>query len=253
MERLEALSLEVVDDAEGDPGFVLLDRLVGWMVALQGFILCSERWNRRVQRKRAVLGDGEARGKLGGGLGGGGALERGEVRARERWREAREGMRKAPASARDEGDPGLRRDDGKSKDDDNEHHASASSSSRRRPGSPEGERKPSEFMLARLPSRTKAKRHTRRSVGRSAARYETPIPVWPCEVMPERFVREWWKEAKPRGARSRQETKSKFPEGRVAGYPGPPDGEAGGRHRTSSRNDGGPASSAGTSALPGIA
>ena len=80
-----------------------------------------------------------------------------------------------------------------------------------------------EFALPRMPGRGVRKVTTR--IVRAAPKHEMPIPVWPCEVLPERFDREWWREAAP-GAHSRPDmTTDAFPEGAASDYAGARDGE----------------------------
>jgi len=219
IERVEGLALRVVED-EGDAGFSLLSLIVGWMAILQRRIGVAERWNRRAARKKAMLGSEALRMNMCDRLGGVGALERWERRAKL-----------ALTYSRQAGDPAAaqrayRRDDGK----DGQHCRAGSfatsdrrsdvpfgttPSPQRRPGSPEGVQ---EFSLARLPGRGVRKVTTR--IVRAAPRYETPIPVWPCEVMPERFAREWWTAAPtPESETSKYE--DAFPEFGSAKYPGP--------------------------------
>jgi len=217
MERVEGLALRVVED-EGDAGFGLLSLIVGWMAILQRRIGVTERWNRRAKRKREMLASEALRMNMCDRLGGVEALERWEERARL-----------ALSFGKQAGDPGFRRDDGK----DGQHCRAGSSatsdrrsdvpfgtapSPRRKPGSPSGVR---EFALARLPGRG-VRRVTTRIV-RAAPRYETPIPVWPCEVMPERFEREWWREA-PEGQSQTNKNTDAFPEFGSAKYPGAGEG-----------------------------
>jgi len=205
MERVEGLALRAVED-EGDVSFSLLSLIVGWMAILQKRIGVAERWNRRAARKREMLASEALRMNMCDRLGGVEALERWEERARQ-----------ALSSTRQAGDPGLRRDDGF-----NQESPTPTPSPRRKPGSPEGVR---EFALARLPGRG-----VRRVAARfvlAALKHETPIPVWPCEVMPERFKREWWKGA-PEGQGKRNKNTDAFPKNRSAVYPGSRDGRADG-------------------------
>jgi len=224
MERVEGLALRVVEDERGDPSFNLLSLIVGWMAILQKRIGVAERRARRVKRKREMLASEALRMNMCDRLGGVGALERWERRAKL-----------ALSFTRQAGDPAAaqrayRRDDGK----DGQHCRAGSSatsdrrsdvpfgtasSPQRRPGSPSEVR---EFALARLPGRG-VRRVTTRIV-RAAPKYETPIPVWPCEVMPERFDREWWREA-PEAQSKTNTCKDAFPENRSAVYPESREGE----------------------------
>jgi len=203
----------------GDPLFKLLGLLVGWIAILQKRIGVAERWNRRAARKREMLASEALRMNMCDRLGGAEALERWEARAKL-----------ALLFTRQAGDPAAaqrahRRDDGK----DGQHYRAGSSatsdrrsdvpfgtawSPQRRPGSPS---KVQEFALARLPGRGVRRVMTR--IVRAAPRYETPIPVWPCEVMPERFAREWWRET-PEGQGKRNKNTDAFPEFGSAKYAG---------------------------------
>ena len=203
----------------GDPSFKLLNLIVGWMAILQKRIGVAERWARREARKKTMLASEALRMNMCDRLGGVEALERWEARAKL-----------ALSFSRRAGDPAAaqrahRRDDSK----DGQHCRAGSSaksdrrsdvpfgtapSPQRRPGSPEGVR---EFALARLPGRG-VRRVTTRIV-RAAPSYETPIPVWPCEVMPERFAREWWT-ATPEVQTETNKPKNAFPEFDSAKYPG---------------------------------
>jgi len=200
MARVEGLALRVVDDERGDPSFNLLSLIVGWIAILQKRIGVAERWNRRAARKREMLGSEALRMNMCDRLGGVGALERWEERAKL----AQSQHCRAGSSATSD-----RRSD---------VPFGTAPSPQRRPGSPEGVR---EFALPRMPS-AGTRKVTTRSV-RAAARYETPIPVWPCEVMPERFAREWWKEA-PEKAHSKED-RDAFPEFAGGKYPGSREGE----------------------------
>jgi len=207
MERVEGLALRVVEDESGDPGFTLLAMIVGWIAVLQQRICAAERWNRRAARKKEMLGSEGLRMNMCDRLGGVGALERWERRARV-----------ALSFSSQAGDPAAaqrahRRDDGK-----RDNHTTPTPSPRRMPGSPEGVR---EFALARLPGRG-VRRVTKRTL-RAAPRYETPIPVWPCEVMPERFAREWWRDNPSKQTKAECNTDA-FPEYRKAKYPGSREG-----------------------------
>jgi len=207
MERVEGLALRVVEDESRDAGFSLLSLIVGWMAVLQKRIGVAERWNRRAKRKREMLASEALRMNMCDRLGGIRALERWEVRAKL-----------ALSFSRQAGDPAAaqrahRRNDGKK-----ESQTNPAPSPRRRPGSQEGVR---EFALARLPGRG-VRRVTTRIV-RAAPKHETPIPVWPCEVMPERFAREWWK-AEPEGQSRSNKNTDVFPENRSAVYPGSREG-----------------------------
>jgi len=203
MARVEGLALRVVEDERNDPGYKLLSLIVGWMAILQKRIGVAERWNRRAARKKAMLASEALRMNMCDRLGGVGALERWEVRARL-----------ALSFTRQAGDPGLRRDDSRK-----EKQTTPAPSPRRRPGSPSGVL---EFTLARLPGNGVRKVATR--IVRAAPRHETPIPVWPCEVMPERFEREWWREA-PEAQSKTNTCKDAFPENRSAVYSGSREGE----------------------------
>jgi len=207
MARVEGLALRVVEDERNDPGFRLLSLIVGWMAILQRRIGVAERWARRAARKREMLASEALRMKMCDRLGGVGALERWEERAKL-----------ALTFSRQAGDPAAaqrayRRDDGKK-----ENQTNATSSPRQKPGSPDGVR---EFALARLPG-CGVRRVATRNV-RAAPRHETPIPVWPCEVMPERFAREWWKAA-PEGPSQTNKNTDAFPEFGSAKYPGAGEG-----------------------------
>ena len=202
MERVEGLALRVVED-EGDAGFGLLSLIVGWMAILQKRIGVAERWARRAKRKRELLASEALRMNMCDRLGGVEALERWEERARVALAQSQHC--RAGSSATSD-----RRSD---------VPCGTASSPQRRPGSPEGVR---EFALARLPS-AGTRKVTTRSV-RAAPRYETPIPVWPCEVMPERFEREWWKAA-PEGQSKTNTCEDAFPENRSAVYPGSREGK----------------------------
>jgi|GEM_PF-866975 len=220
MARVEGLALTVVEDEVGDASFKLLSLIVGWMATLQKRIGVAERWARRAQRKKAMLASEALRINMCDRLGGVGALERWEARAKL-----------ALSFSRQAGDPAAaqrahRRDDGK----DGQHCRAGSfatsdrrsdvpfgtaPSPQRRPGSPEGVR---EFALARLPGRGVRKVTTR--IVRAAPKHETPILVWPCEVMPERFAREWWLEAAPEGRSQTNKNTDAFPESAAGKYPG---------------------------------
>ena len=173
--------MRVVEDERNDPCYKLLSLIVGWMAILQRRIGVAERWNRRAARKKAMLSSEALRMNMCDRLGGVGALERWEERARLALLSSRRA--RDPAAAQ----RAHRRDDGKEG-----KRANPTPSSKRRPGSSESV----EFALARMPGRG-VRRVTKRIV-RAAPRHETPIPVWPCEVMPERFAREWWREGERR-------------------------------------------------------
>ena len=199
---LEDAVLEVVGDERRDPFFKLLAALVAMIAALQRRILREERWNRRLARKRYMLGGEAMRMNMCDRLGGVGALERWEARARARLAgaglagggDSQEGGPTSSAGTWEEGVWKKKRE-------------------------VPGKEVAREFALPRLPSA--GVRRRRRGGVRSPARHETPIAVWPCEVMPERFRREWWR--RPRlGQDTRRHT---FPERRAAAYPGPPTGE----------------------------
>jgi len=208
MERVEGLALRVVED-EGDAGFGLLSLIVGWIAVLQKRIGVAERWNRRSARKKAMLGSEALRMNMCDRLGGMGALERWEERAKL----AKSQHCRAGSSATSD-----RRSD---------VPFGTAPSPQRTPGSPEGVR---EFALPRMLGRG-VRKVTKRIV-RAAPKFETPIPVWPCEVMPERFVREWWREGEASGGEGHQFAASR--QGPLSGFKG-----------AGSREDGGPLSSAG--------
>ena len=225
MEGLEARALEIAGDEARDPGFLVIAALVKMMLALQGVIHAAERWNRRLARKREMLAGKALRMNMCDRLGGVGALERWEAWARERLA----GAGLADRGSTRDGDSGMRRDDGEGEGLEGEgregeglegeredngrtslpHHIS--SPRRRRAvqaaGSFEsGERGlVREFALPRLPH---AGMQRRRKPGgaRAPARHETPIAVWPCEVMPERFAREWWRTPGPRHGAGKHRT-----------------------------------------------
>ena len=237
MDVLEDAVLRVVDDEQRDPLFKILTALVTIMAVLQRRILRDERWNRRCARKREMLGlgaDGRPTGaseamrmNMCDRMGGVGALERWQDRARARL----EGAGLADGGGSDDGGP-----------------ASSAGTWKGGREPEEGRQAPErktvqEFALPRLPSA--GGRRRRRGGARSPARHETPIAVWPCEVMPERFRREWWEEAEPTAYRQRNTTRhtssrhafnghvpgkhkphrGKFPKNRSAIYPGADDCE----------------------------
>ena len=270
--RVEDAVLRVVEDVRRDPGFVILAGLAALLGVLQGRALRAERWNRRLARKREMLGSEALRMNMCDRLGGVAALEAWEVRAKARL--AGVGRNKAGLVNGDctrEGDPAactahLRRDDGREESDREESNEDAtpslhpSPSPRRRPGSPEGveHRVIKEFALPRLPRA--GGRRRRKGGRRGAARHETPSAGWPCEVMPERFRREWWEvPERGRGGDGGQATfrkrtpnrhiahRSKFPENARGVYPGPPTSEGLGKIA----DVGGPRSSPGTCYLQG--
>jgi len=214
MARVEGLALRVVEDERGDPSFNLLSLIVGWMAILQKRIGVAERRNRRSARKKAMLSSEALRMNMCDRLGGVEALERWEERARLALALAKSQHCRAGSSATSD-----RRSD---------VPFGTAPSPQRTPGSPSKAR---EFALARLPGR--GMRKVKTQILRASPRYETPIPVWPCEVMPERFAREWWTTPKPRPSSAAR----KFP----ASEPGSPSG----LKRADTRNVGGPVSSAG--------
>jgi len=237
MERVEGLALRVVED-EGDAGFGLLSLIVGWMAILQKRILVAERWNRRAARKKAMLGSEALRMNMCDRLGGVGALERWEAKARVALAQGQHCRAGSSATSDRRSDLPF----------------GTASSPQRTPGSPSKAR---EFALARLPGR--GMRKVKTQILRASPRYEAPIPVWPCEVMPERFVREWWR-ASPKAQTETNKTKNAFPEFDFAKYPGSREGGPDGNgarargpglnpgmrcNRKSGLDGGGPASSAG--------
>jgi len=180
----------------GDPSFNLLSLIVGWIAILQKRIGVAERWNRRAARKREMLSSEALRMNMCDRLGGVGALERWEERAKL----AQSQHCRAGSSATSD-----RRSD---------VPFGTAPSPRQTPEAPPVAR---EFALARLPERGVRKITTR--IVRAGSKYETPIPVWPCEVMPERFAREWWKAAPNTHSKTNKNTDA-FPEFREAKYPG---------------------------------
>ena len=204
MARVEGLALAVVEDEVRDPSFKLLSLIVGWMAVLQRRIGVAERWNRRSARKKAMLSSEALRMNMCDRLGGVGALERWEARAKVALALAKSQHCRAGSSATSD-----RRSD---------VPFGTAPSPQRTPGSPDGVR---EFALAKLPGRGIRKVTTR--IVRAAPKHETPIPVWPCEVMPERFAREWWRAAPEGQSRSNKNTDA-FPEFGSDKYPGSREG-----------------------------
>ena len=206
---LEDAVLRVVDDERRDPLFRVLAALAAMMATLQRRILRDERWNRRVRRKAHML-DGEAmRMNMCDRLGGEGPLQRWQDKAQARF----EKLRLADGGGSDDGGP-----------------ASSAGTWKGGREPEEGRQAPEreavrEFALPRLPS--VGGRRRRRGGVRSPVRFETPIAVWPCEVMPERFRQEWWKTTRPlqQGQRHtsnrRKPHRRKFPENSRGVYPGP--------------------------------
>jgi len=192
--------LRVVEDESGDAGFSLLSLIVGWMAILQRRIGVAERWNRRAARKREMLASEALRMNMCDRLGGIGALEAWEERARL-----------ALSYGKQAGDPVIRRGDGNSLGGE----ASSPRTARCVAGGTPSEE---EFALPRTPGRGARRMSTR--IVRAAWKHETPIPVWPCEVMPERFAREWWPERAPAQTKPDFEKQElAFPELGGAEYP----------------------------------
>ena len=243
MERLEGMAVRVVEDEVGDADFSLLSLIASWMLVLETRIVAALQWNRRCARKREVLENDGLRRELTDTLGGMDALEAWEERA---------GL--ALTSSRQAGDPGLRWDDG---DGQGEPDPRPLASSRRRPGSP-SER---EFALARMPGRG-ARRMGARRVGagrvgarrtRGPKRYETPISIWPCELMPERFARKWWTtEGSPNPTQSENRAKRDLTEEPERQRPNEFSGARSPETISGRATGGGPALNAGVCVLPGL-